>query len=54
MQIVKTSVYVGPNIYSKEPLIRLTLDLHRRADVPVLEGQPDAGVEEESKDEGES
>ena len=35
MQIVKTSVYVGPNIYSKEPLIRLTVDLHRRADVPV-------------------
>lgn len=35
MQIVKTSVYVGPNIYAKEPLIRLTVDLHRRAGVPV-------------------
>ena len=35
MQIVKTSVYVGPNIYSKEPLIRLSVDLHRRAGVPV-------------------
>ncbi|WP_116133643.1 cyanophycin synthetase [Tropicimonas sp. IMCC34043] len=37
MQVVKTSVYVGPNIYSKQPLIRLTVDLHRRAGVPVSE-----------------
>ncbi|WP_172327167.1 cyanophycin synthetase [Mangrovicoccus sp. HB161399] len=37
MQIVKTSVYVGPNIYSKKPLIRLTVDLHRRAGKPVSE-----------------
>lgn len=37
MQIVKTSVYVGPNIYSKQPLIRMTVDLHRRAETPVAE-----------------
>ena len=37
MQIVKTSVYVGPNTWSKEPLIRLTVDLHRRAGKPVAE-----------------
>ncbi|MEO9781662.1 MAG: cyanophycin synthetase [Sedimentitalea sp.] len=35
MQIVDTSVYVGPNIYAKQPLIRLTVDLHRRAGKPV-------------------
>ncbi|MCA8881410.1 MAG: cyanophycin synthetase [Rhodobacteraceae bacterium] len=35
MQIVKTSVYVGPNTYSRQPLIRLTVDLHRRAGQPV-------------------
>jgi cyanophycin synthetase len=31
MEIVSTAVYVGPNVYSKLPLIRLTLDLHKRA-----------------------
>ena len=36
MEIVSTAVYVGPNVYAKPPLIRLTVDLHRRAD--------DAGV----------
>lgn len=35
MEIISTAVYVGPNVYAKKPLIRLTLDLHRRADVPV-------------------
>ncbi len=35
MQIVATRVYVGPNIFSKQPLIRLTVDLHRRAGTPV-------------------
>ncbi len=35
MQIVSTAVYVGPNVYAKLPLIRLTLDLHRRAETPV-------------------
>jgi cyanophycin synthetase len=37
MQIVSTAVYVGPNVYAKLPLIRLTVDLHRRADTPVSE-----------------
>lgn len=37
MQIVSTKVYVGPNTFSHRPLIRLTLDLHRRADSPVSE-----------------
>ena len=32
MEIVSTAVYVGPNVYAKLPLIRLTVDLHRRAD----------------------
>jgi cyanophycin synthetase len=32
MEIVSTAVYVGPNAYAKLPLIRLTVDLHRRAD----------------------
>ena len=35
MEIVSTAVYVGPNVYAKLPLIRLTVDLHRRADTPV-------------------
>jgi cyanophycin synthetase len=35
MEIVSSSVYVGPNVYSRQPLIRLTLDLHRRATTPV-------------------
>jgi cyanophycin synthetase len=35
MEIVSTAVYVGPNIYAKQPLIRLTVDLHRRAKRPV-------------------
>lgn len=37
MEIVSTAVYVGPNVYAKAPLIRLTVDLHRRADLPVPE-----------------
>ena len=32
MEIVSTAVYVGPNVYAKLPLIRLTVDLHRRAE----------------------
>jgi len=35
MQIVKTSVYVGPNTWARDPLIRMTVDLHRRAGKPV-------------------
>jgi cyanophycin synthetase len=35
MEIVSTAVYVGPNAYAKRPLIRLTVDLHRRAATPV-------------------
>ncbi|MFQ8430138.1 cyanophycin synthetase [Amaricoccus sp. W119] len=35
MEIVSSSVYVGPNIHSRRPMIRLTLDLHRRAETPV-------------------
>ncbi|TPE52117.1 cyanophycin synthetase [Amaricoccus solimangrovi] len=35
MEIVSSSVYVGPNVYSRQPMIRLTLDLHRRAGIPV-------------------
>ncbi|MHA6323713.1 cyanophycin synthetase [Roseivivax sp. CAU 1753] len=35
MQIVATKVYVGPNIFSKAPLIRLTVDLHKRSGRPV-------------------
>ena len=35
MEIVSTAVYVGPNVYAKRPLIRLTVDLHRRAARPV-------------------
>jgi cyanophycin synthetase len=35
MEIVSRSVYVGPNVFAKVPLIRLTVDLHRRADRPV-------------------
>lgn len=37
MEIVSTAVYVGPNVYARQPLIRLTVDLHRRADMPVSE-----------------
>lgn len=37
MEIVSTAVYVGPNVHAKTPLIRLTVDLHRRADMPVAE-----------------
>jgi cyanophycin synthetase len=37
MEIVSTAVYVGPNVYAKQPLIRLTVDLHRRAATPVSE-----------------
>jgi cyanophycin synthetase len=40
MEIVATAVYVGPNVYAKAPLIRLTVDLHRRADTPVAELAP--------------
>ena len=35
MEIVSSAVYVGPNIYARQPLIRLTVDLHRRAQTPV-------------------
>ncbi len=35
MEIVSTGVYVGPNVYAKQPLIRLTVDLHRRAEASV-------------------
>jgi cyanophycin synthetase len=35
MEIVSTAVYVGPNVYAKLPLIRFTVDLHRRAETPV-------------------
>ncbi|MER2507569.1 cyanophycin synthetase [Amaricoccus sp.] len=35
MDIVSSSVYVGPNIYSRQPLIRLTVDLRRRFDTPA-------------------
>jgi len=37
VEIVRTAVYVGPNVYAKAPLIRLTVDLHRRADMAVRE-----------------
>ncbi|MFO1142208.1 MAG: cyanophycin synthetase [Amaricoccus sp.] len=37
MEIVSTAVYVGPNVYAKTPLIRLTVDLHRRAETPVAD-----------------
>ena len=37
MEIISRSVYVGPNVFAKEPLIRLTVDLHRRAETPVSE-----------------
>ena len=37
MEIISTAVYVGPNVYAKLPLIRLTVDLHRRAETPVSE-----------------
>ena len=36
MEIISSSVYVGPNVYAKQPLIRLTVDLHRRAETPGL------------------
>ena len=35
MEILSTAVYVGPNVYARLPLIRLTVDLHRRAETPV-------------------
>ena len=35
MDIVSSSVYVGPNVYSRQPLIRLAVDLRRRADTAV-------------------
>lgn len=35
MEIVSTGVYVGPNVYARRPLIRLTVDLHRRSGMPV-------------------
>ena len=31
MEIVSRAVYVGPNVYAKVPLIRLTVDLRHRA-----------------------
>lgn len=37
MEIVSTAVYVGPNVYARTPLIRLTVDLHRRAQTPVAD-----------------
>lgn len=37
MEIVSTGVYVGPNIYARRPLIRVTVDLHRRAGKAVSE-----------------
>lgn len=37
MEIVSTRVYVGPNVFSHHPLIRLTVDLHRRAGQPVAD-----------------
>ena len=36
MEIISRSVYVGPNVFAKLPLIRLTVDLHRRAETPVV------------------
>ena len=35
MEIVSTGVYVGPNVFARRPLIRLTVDFHRRAGRPV-------------------
>ena len=35
MEILKTTVYVGPNIFDHQPLIRHTIDLGRRADRSV-------------------
>lgn len=59
MEIVSTAVYVGPNVYAKQPLIRLTVDLRHRAGkaaadyadiadglltlVPALAGRPLGG-----------
>ena len=31
MKLISTSVYVGPNVFAKQPLIRFTLDLGRNA-----------------------
>lgn len=41
MEIVSTAVYVGPNVYAKLPLIRFTVDLHRRATIPVSDYRDD-------------
>jgi cyanophycin synthetase len=35
MEIVSRAVYVGPNVYAKVPLIRLTVDLRHRAGKPA-------------------
>lgn len=37
MKLVKSWVYVGPNIYAHQPLIRMTLDLGTFADRPVYD-----------------
>ncbi len=43
MEIVSRGVYVGPNVYARRPLIRLTVDLHRRAERPVSDYAEDLG-----------
>ncbi|MEL7489032.1 MAG: hypothetical protein AAGJ87_17695, partial [Pseudomonadota bacterium] len=35
MEILATTVYVGPNIFDKQRLIRLTIDLGSRAEAPI-------------------
>ncbi|MEL6371982.1 MAG: cyanophycin synthetase [Pseudomonadota bacterium] len=37
MKLLSTSVYVGPNVFSKKPLIRLTIDFGKFADRPAAD-----------------
>ena len=61
MKLIKTSVYVGPNVFAKHPLIRFTLDLgrfagrpardfERRLIEPLVQALP--GLAKETTDEG--
>ncbi len=63
MKLRSTSVYVGPNIFAKKPLIRFTLDLGKFADrcaadfgdrliEPLIEALP--GLAQEKTDAGEA
>ena len=41
MKLLKSTVYVGPNLYDRKPLIRMTVDLGRFTDRPVYDFKED-------------